>query len=1021
LLVIQGSVAGVVSNDVNVSANETNTTTAASPTTENPADGNGSVDMEAIMNSATNDSSDTRDESGDDSNETNETTTTVETTTPTETESSEDSEPSTDGGESSTTAASDQSGSNGAATQSAGQSGSQPTEAAGVQSQRTGQAAAGADGASARSASTAGSQGTSGAQAGAGRSGGVQAGSVQAGGPQAGGAQAGRSGAQTASPDAAFNVTGIDDSVAVGGSGTVSITIENTGEDATDAVVDLQSPSGDLLFGQSPTTSRFVGEWDEGETKTIEVTTQATPSADTAEYPVRATVSYEDDDGNAAQSAPLTFGVTPEEASSDLSVVSTSADVPVGGTGTVSVTLENTGEDASAATVSLQSLSGDLLFGRSPNTSRFVGDWDAGETKTVEVTMRAAPTADTTEYPVRATVSAEDDDGSSARLGPATFGVTPAGEQSFSLGSVDGDLSVGDSGTVTGTITNEGPETATDAVLRVGPNASRDVIPRQTQVVLGNLDPDESEGFELPVLVDSGAEPGLRQLPLTVQYYDADGNPLRSATLNARVEISDESDDFEIESVEPSVEAGEDGTLAVTLNNTGGNVTDATVSTQSLSGGVLFGQSANATRYVEDWDAGESQTFEYDVRAGEGATGATYPLQTSVSYDDADGDQGRAGPFAFGVTPGESADDFRVVETTSNVPIGDEGPISVTLENTGANASEATVSLQSLTGDITFGRTANATQFVGDWPTGAQRTITFNATASNTTDMQRYPFRASVSYSDSDGDTARGGPFTIGVTPQPEQAFDLDDAASTLRVGDEGNVTARITNEGPQDIQNAVVRLVTQSGNLNPQETEFAIGNLGAGEAANVSFPVEVTDGAEAGQRQFSFVVEYNNQNGDPRRSSTLDTQVPVESQRDEFTIEPANASVGAGSAETVTLNVTNNRESVVRNVNAKTFVDAPLSVASDEAYISRLGAGETKQIAFDVSAGGDAGEGQYPLSVDFQYDTAGGDSKLSETYEVPVEITASEDGGLLSSLGLTVGLVALLVVLGIGWVWSRR
>ncbi len=988
LLVIQGSVAGVVSNDAPTSNNETNATpTESAPTTtEHPAEDNGSVDMDAIMNSSTDNSSESENESGNSSNGTSETTTASETTTTEEesaatetatttttatetttTESTTQSETTTE--TTTTTAAGDQSGGDGEATQSSGQSGSQSTEAAGAQSQRTGGAAGGTDSASARTASTAGSQGASGAQAGAGRSGGAQAGSAQAGGSQAGGAQSGSApsgaapaggaqaggaqaggapsgaapagaggqaggsqaggqagagaqagsgaqtagaqggsgGAQTASPDAEFDVTGVDDSVAVGGSGTVAVTIENTGEDATDAVVDFQSPSGDLLFGQSPTTSRFVGEWDEGETRTIEVTMQATPSADTAEYPVRTTVSYEDDDGNAAQSAPLTFGVT------------------------------------------------------------------------------------------------------------------PAGEQSFSLGSVDGDLSVGDSGTITGTITNDGPETATDAVLTVGPNASRDVIPRQTQVVLGNLDPDESEGFELPVVVDSEAESGLRQLPLTVQYYDDDGNPMRSATLNARVEIGEESDDFEIESVDPAVEAGEEGTLSVTLTNTGRNVTDATVSTQSLSGGILFGQSANATRYVEDWDTGDTRTFEYDVRAAEGATGATYPLQTSITYDDSDGDQGRAGPLAFGVTPGESTDDFNVVETSSSVQVGDEGPISVTLENTGANASEATVSLQSLTGDITFGRTANATQFVGDWPAGAQRTITFNATASNTTDVQSYPFQASVSYSDGDGDAARGGPFTVGVTPQPEQAFDLDNASSTLRVGDEGNVTAQITNEGPQDVQNAVVQLATQGQNLNAQETEFAIGNLPAGETANVSFPVEVTDSAEAGQRQFSFVVEYDNRNGDPRRSGTLDTQVPIEPQRDEFTIEPANASVGAGSSETVTLNVTNNRDSVVRNANAKAFVDAPLSLGSDEAYISRLGPGETKQIAFDVSAGGDASEGQYPLSVDFQYDTADGESTLSDTYEVPVETTASESGGILSSLGLTVGLVALLVVLGVGWVWSRR
>lgn len=181
-----------------------------------------------------------------------------------------------------------------------------------------------------------------------------------------------------------------------------------------------------------------------------------------------------------------------------------------------------------------------------------------------------------------------------------------------------------------------------------------------------------------------------------------------------------------------------------------------------------------------------------------------------------------------------------------------------------------------------------------------------------------------------------------------------------------------------------------------------------------------MTDSAEPGGQQFSFVVEYDNRNGDTRRSGTLDTQVDIGAQSDAFIVERANASLDVGGSDTVTLNVTNNRESTVSNVNAKAFVDDPLSIASDEAYISRLEPNETQQIAFEASAGGDANAGEYPLSVDFQYDS-GGESKLSNTYEVPIELVEVEDGGILSSLSIMWALGALLVVFGIGWVWSRR
>lgn len=597
----------------------------------------------------------------------------------------------------------------------------------------------------------------------------------------------------------------------------------------------------------------------------------------------------------------------------EFEVVSVSSDVPVGGIGNISVTIENTGEDATNAVVNLQSLSDDLLFGQSPNTSRFVGEWDEGENRIIEVQARAARTADTTEYPAQATASYEDDSGNSSQSAPLTFGVAPDGEQQFSLSGVEGDLRAGESGTISGTITNEGPKTATDAVLTFAPNGSRDVIPRQSQYVLGSLDPDESESFELPVAINSTAESGQRQVPLVVEYYDSNGNSVQSRTLTTRVDISDERDDFQ------------------------------------------------------------------------------------------------------------------VVSSSTDVQVGDTGTVSVALENTGANASEATVSLQSLSGDITFSGTANATQFIGEWPAGAQRTVTLTATASNQTDTRRYPFQASVSYNDVDGDQSRAGPFTVGVTPQPEQSFNISNTSSTLRVGDEGNITATVTNQGPQNASNAVVRLVTHGQNSNPQETEAAIGRLSAGESANVAFPMEISDSAEAGQRQFSVVVEYDNQNGDTRQSGTLDTQAAVAPQRDEFTVERANASVDVGSSGTVTLNVTNNRGTTVRNINVKAFVDDPLSTSTSEAYIVQLNPGESSQIAFDVSASGSASEGQYPLSVDFEYEAASGDSKLSQTYEVPISVAAAEDGGILPSLRVMVGLGVvivllgvLIVLLGVGWVWLR-
>ncbi|PSP63678.1 hypothetical protein BRC77_06070, partial [Halobacteriales archaeon QH_8_64_26] len=359
------------------------------------------------------------------------------------------------------------------------------------------------------------------------------------------------------------------------------------------------------------------------------------------------------------------------------------------------------------------------------------------------------------------------------------------------------------------------------------------------------------------------------------------------------------------------------------------------------------------------------------------------------------------------------------------------------------NATESTVSLRSLSADLSLGPAANATQFVGDWDEGERRTVAFEVTASNRTERRSYPFQTSVSYTDTGNQRTQDGPYTIGVQPLREQAFTLGNATSNLSVGDEGTTSTTVVNEGPQPIRNAVVRLTTSNQDITVQQEEIAIGTLEAGETANVSFPVEVSDNAQPGTQQFSFVVEYDNQAGNPRESDTLDAQIEIEPEEDPFSVgqralqlQDENASgneteddpLTPGGTKTVTVPITNNRDVTLRNIEAQAFTDDPLSLANDQAFISELGPGETANITFEVSASGDARLGTYPLSLDFQYETPDGDTRLSDTYDVPVRVEEAE-GGILSSLGGEDGgvpiwlliLIVLLVAAVLGYLLYRQ
>ena len=863
----------------------------------------------------------------------------------------------------------------------------------------------------------------------------------------------------------------------------------------------------------------------------------------------------------------------------DFDVVDSELDAPIGSSGTLTIELENDGEDADNAVVNLQSQAGGLTFGGSANTSQFVGDWEEGETRTIEVDASVATGAAQRSYPVQATVSYQNDDNEQVQSPPVSFGVTPDDEQDFTLDDVDSSLSAGQEGTISGTITNEGPEDAEDAVLVFAGNGS-DVLPRQSEVVLGDLDDDESVDFEYPVAVEQGAPPGERQVPFVVEYQNEAGNTVRSGQLNAQVEIDAAEDQFEVTDVDSDLEPGETGTVEVTIENQREDLTDATISLQSVSPAIVFGQAANTSKFVGEFEEGDTQTIELKATATQTATEGEYPVQASVSYTDEDNQPGQGGPiifgvpvddidddfevtdvdsdlepgetgtvevtveneeedvtdarvtiqslspsiafgqaatanasvfvgefeegdtetvevratvaqdategeypmqalvsyvdeegrrdsdgpFAFGVPVGGIVDDFKVVNVNSTVPVGGEGTIRVTLNNTEENATEATVSLESISSNFQLGEGVNATQFVGRWGVGERRTVEYEVSASNATEQRSYAFRTSVSYTDSGNQGARGGPFTIGVTPLSEQSFALSNTTANLRVGSEGNVSGAVTNEGPQVARNAVVQLTVNNPNIDVQQNEVALGTLQAGETANFSFSVDLSSNAEAGVQQFAYVIEYDNQDGEPRRSERLKTQVEIEPDRNAFIVggggseeddetDGTNQTDGnrsrlnvqgqevaqtqqsgqneseepltPGESRVVTVPITNNRDVTYRNIEVQAFTNDPLSLADDQAFISELRPGETATVSFEVSVSGDALPGTYPISMDFQYDTPDGDTQLSDTYEVPIEVEEQE-GGLLSSI--TDGgipwlliVVALLVAGVLGYLLYRQ
>ncbi|MFB6154269.1 MAG: NEW3 domain-containing protein [Haloferacaceae archaeon] len=436
------------------------------------------------------------------------------------------------------------------------------------------------------------------------------------------------------------------------------------------------------------------------------------------------------------------------------------------------------------------------------------------------------------------------------------------------------------------------------------------------------------------------------------------------------------------------------------------------------------------TQSVGALPEGSSPALPFTVTVNEGAKPGTYRLPVRVSYvyssniDETRGvETEKEVTKRFTVTVrvvDESR--FEVTDVASDVAIGDDGLVALRLTNVGTQtARDASVTLTSNNGQVTFSGAPTAQSYVGRWAPGETRTVRVKTSVASSAARRNFSLSAVVDYEDDDGVPTTSSNLAFGIVPDPEQTFAVENVESTLRVGQQGQLRGEIVNDGPNAARNVVVVFQPSNPTISPTETEYAVGTLGPGERASFNFDTEVTSNAEAGPRQFSLQVRYRNTDDQQRTSDPLDVHASVGKKRDEFSIEGVETTLTAGSNGQLRLKVTNNREEPLSDISAKLYTESPLSASDDEAFVSSLEPGESATVVFGVRAGGSALEKTYPVKVDFRYDDSDGETSITDTYQVPVQVNEPTQSGPPTTL--VVGGVALLVVLlgGGYYLYSRR
>jgi len=583
-----------------------------------------------------------------------------------------------------------------------------------------------------------------------------------------------------------------------------------------------------------------------------------------------------------------------------------------------------------------------------------------------------------------------------------------------------------DSGSTTQGIQNSEVTTARGTTVKVNDGDAPITVTTSKQAI-GSVPEGKTSPISFEVSVDDDASPGDYTVPVIVEYeytsYISENDGARDEeTATKRIELELEIDDdaaFDVVDVDSGARVDSVGTVAVTVENTGDEpAREASVTLASTNPELTVGSDTSSSRFIDTWEAGEQRTLRYRVGTSGDARAEPYQFDLQVDFDDTDGVRKSTSASSLGITPAREQT-FSVRGVDSDVSVGDSGTYNVTLHNDGPVAvRDATVSLRSQSSEIAFGESDSAEQYIGTWKPGETRTVSVDASASEDASVRGYAISATVGYKDPEGDSGADDGIALGIRPEPEQSFELGDVESTLQAGDDGTIEASLTNTGDRTVRNVVLNWASDNDNISPKETQYAVGDLGPGESATVSFDAEVSDNANAGPRQFDFVANYRNSEGDSRESDTLEIRQSVGGSADEFIVETTNASVNVGGSNTLEVTITNDAGERLTDIEAKLFTEDPISVSDDQAYVESLDQGESATIEFGISASGAAMTKNYPVSLDFQYEEPDGDTPVSDTYRLPVSVTNS--GGGSSPLTTIIG-VALVAALAIGGYFRFR
>ena len=205
----------------------------------------------------------------------------------------------------------------------------------------------------------------------------------------------------------------------------------------------------------------------------------------------------------------------------------------------------------------------------------------------------------------------------------------------------------GDEIPVTLTVRNDGKLLADDVTLRIG-NVSGTVAPKNTDLYhLGKIDAGSQKSVDILLLSDKNTDPGLVQVPVTLNYKGIDGSAHTIATsTNVMMKGKGELGFVSVDTSPRRVSENQPFDLTIRIENTG------------------TGDAKQVAATVDLPMTGTEQSFIGKIKPGndapavfmlDGGKGGTYTYNATISYVDDLGTHTVFREMSLRVVPGDSS------------------------------------------------------------------------------------------------------------------------------------------------------------------------------------------------------------------------------------------------------------------------------------------------------------------------------------------------------------------------------